>query len=319
VAVALALPPPAVAVAVAGPLSLDPPHGGSYGESYTFIADLEDGGYVQATLGLTNVGPGGVKGLCRVVVVAPGQAVISTGVRVGSGAWHADGTRLAIGPCQARVEGSETVVEAALPDLAIRLAFAAAAAPGAAPGAEATVGADRYQTEVLLYRVPAGLHLVPTQGPARSGTGAGYVDHTRTTVPPRALATRWVRFRSLRAERPMLLLLREGLDGALGPAQVCSGVGDCRAITGASVQRGAPSPGGLFFAIRLDAGEPTHPLTIRSGPLLHRDAPVEELGLLRHVAALFFGSPVTYLFRATADDGNGGGVEGLLEVELRDE
>lgn len=309
---ALALPWRAQAAA----LPLQPAEGGSYGESYTVIADLEGGGYVQVAFGLTNLGPGGLKGLCRALAVEPGQATLVAGARVGAGAWRIGEQGIEVGPCRARVEDGKTVVEAKLPELAVRLEFAAAGAPGAGPGATAEVGGEKYRTEVLLYRVPVTARVERTGGSPVVWRGVGYGDHTRSTVPPRALARRWIRFRSLRDERPLLVLVREGLDGALGPAQACGAGGACAELTRLAVER---APGEPRFTIRMEGREPAATLTLRSGPLLFRDAPVEALGLLRYLAGLFFGSPVTYVFRGTATDGTGAAVEGILEVELRDE
>jgi hypothetical protein len=308
----------AASPAGAGPLGFAPADRGAYGESYTFIADLDGGGYVQLSLGLTNVGPGGLKGICRAVVAEAGGPPAVASERVGADAWRADAARVEVGPCRARVDGAATVVEASLPGLSVRLRFEGAAAPGAAPGGSAVVGGERYQTEVLAFRAPVAARVERSGGAGRELRGAGFADHTRSTVAPRELADRWVRFRALRSERPLLVLVREGRDGSLGPALACE-AGGCRAVTRLAVERapGDPDDARALLRLELDGGAP--PLQLRPGVLLYRDAPVEALGLLRVVARLFFGSPVTWVSRGSAAGGTADGpIEGILELELRD-
>ncbi|MFL5299725.1 MAG: hypothetical protein ACJ79R_05195, partial [Anaeromyxobacteraceae bacterium] len=61
------------------------------------------------------------------------------------------------------------------------------------------------------------------------------------------------------------------------------------------------------------------PVDLRSGRLLYRDAPVEDLGLLGKLVRPFTGNPVTYVIRAQAQDGAGAPIEGILEVEFASE
>jgi hypothetical protein len=145
--------------------------------------------------------------------------------------------------------------------------------------------------------------------------GGGYFDHTRSTVQPLDLARGWVRFRVLRGEKQLLLLAREGQDGKFTPTWLCDGAA-CRDYADYKVvrERGGKRPS---FHVRLaDAAEP---IEIRTDRFIYRDAPIEDLGLLGKVIMPFTGNPVTYVFRAQASASGGPPVEGILEVELKED
>jgi hypothetical protein len=292
---------------------------GSYGESFTFIADLEDGTYVQASLSFTNLGPGSTKGLCRGLAVSPSGPPWKAATRVGKDAysWRGGaGERLAIGPCAAWIDGDATGVEVALEGGTIRLVFAERAAPRPTRPSSFTVGEGRYQAEVLLSRAPVTATLGLPGEAERRAVGGGYVDHTRSTIPPKDLAARWVRFRALRGDRALVILGREGHDGRYTPLWACEEKGRCRDYAAFRVER---QGGGNAPAFRVAVSGEREPVDIRSGRLLYRDAPVEDLGVLGKLVRPFTGNPVTYVYRGQAKDGGAAPVDGILEVELASE
>jgi len=291
---------------------------GTYGESLTFVADLDDGVYLQLSLGMTNLGPGSTKGVCRAVLVPATGAPWKASVRVGRDEirWSsAEEERLSVAGCTATVGEAGTVVEVKLEGGAIRLAFAARPRR---EGQESAVAVDggRYLSDVLLHRAPLTATVaLPGTGP-RTVTGAGYLDHTRSTIAPKDLARRWVRFRGLRGNRGLLLLGREGHDGRFAPLWSCTDPGGCRELASFRVERQGRG-GATAFQVELASGD--SPIELRSAHLLYRDAPVEDLGVLGALIAPFTGSPVAYVYRATARDGAGAPVDGILEVELSGE
>jgi hypothetical protein len=293
---------------------------GSYGESFTFVGDLDDGTYVQLTFSITNLGPGSAKGICRALVVGPGGGAWKAGKRFSNEEWDykagptTGAERLTIGPCAAW-NGEASGAEIPLEGGRVRLAFAEQLRVRAPPTA-IQVGEDRYRTEVLLYRAGVKAEVSLPGEPPRALAGAGYVDHSRGTVPPKDLARRWVRFRGLRGERGLLLLGREARDGAFAPVWACEEPARCQDYSSFRLERAA-APRGPSFQVKLPASE--DPVEIQSGTLLCRDAPVEEMGVLGKLIAPFVGSPVTYVYRARASAGGGREVEGILEVELSPE
>jgi hypothetical protein len=290
---------------------------GHYGESFTFIADLEDGTYVQLTLMFTNLGPGGTKGLCRGLVVKPGGETWKASARYGSDEYRWRGgeeERLEIGPCSAWIDGAATGVEVKLEGGGVRLVLPQRPGPRAGRDTVLHVDKGRYETEVMLQRVPVTASLALPGEQERRAAGGGYVDHTRSTVSPIDLAQRWIRFRALRGDRGLLLLCREGHDGRFDPMWACAGAA-CRDYRRFKVDRsggGAPS-----FHVALEGA--ADPIDIRSGRLIYRDAPIEELGMIGKVIRPFTGNPVTYVMRGRASEDGGPPVDGILEVELASE
>jgi hypothetical protein len=291
---------------------------GTYGESFTFVADLDDGSYLQLSLGMTNLGPGSTKGICRALLVPATGARWKAATRVGRDEirWSSgDEERLGIASCAAVVSEAGTAVEVKLEGGAVRLAFVDRPRR---EGQESAVAVQdgRYLSDVLLYRAPVIATVTLPGGAPRAVSGAGYLDHTRSTIAPKDLARRWVRFRGLRGERGLLLLGREGHDGRFAPLWSCSQPGGCRELASFRVERQGRG-GATSFRVELASG--AAPIEIRSARLLYRDAPLDDLGFLGKLVAPFTGSPVTYVYRATAQDGAGGLVDGILEVELSGE
>jgi hypothetical protein len=294
---------------------------GSYGESFTFIADLEDGSYVQATLSLTNLGPGSTKAICRAMVVPRGGRPWKASERFSSKGWgyragpDGAGERLTIGPCAAW-SAETSGVEVPLDGGRVLVRFAGPLRPMFPPAVAVQVGEHRFGAEVLLYRVAAEAEIeLPGEEPRRLA-GSGYADHSRGTVPPRDLARRWIRFRGLRGERGLLLLGREALDGTYSPLWASDGTGHRDEYQSVRLERGGARESPAF---RIEVQGEAGPMSIRSGTLLYRDAPVEDLGFLGKLVAPFLGSPVTYVYRALATEEGGESVEGILEVELSPE
>jgi fatty acid desaturase len=318
VAAIMALGAPAAARASAS-LQPAPSRHPAYGESFTFIADLDDGTYAQLSLSLTNLGPGSTKGICRAVVVPPRGSPWKPSTRVGKDGWRWTGgerEQLAVGPCSAWVDRVATGIEVPLEGGTVRLVFETRPAPRSAiREAAVKVGGQVFQSRVLLYRVRVSATLaLPGQAPRMVG-GAGYADHSRSTVPPKGLASRWVRFRALRGERGLLLLGREGQDGRVDPLWACEEADGCREFSALEIERDGSSRAPAF-GIRLRGARDA--VEIHSERLLYRDAPIEELGVVGRLVAPFAGSPVTYVYRAQARDGDGEH-EGILEVELASE
>src|SRR4051812_3332862 len=84
---ALCLPFGAGASAVLEPL---PATSDNYGESFTFMVDLDDGTFISAQFSVTNLGPGSRNGVCRATVVRPGRKAWTPQVKVDSDEWGYD-------------------------------------------------------------------------------------------------------------------------------------------------------------------------------------------------------------------------------------
>ena len=306
------------AAASAGPLRPLLIRRATYSETYTFIADLEDGTYLQLTLSLTNLGPGGTKGLCRALVFPKDGPAWKASARVSReevSFGEGPPERLAIGSCSARAGDGSWSVSVALEGGTAELAYLEPALRRSPHEAVVTVGGDRYESEVFYYRAAVRATFTLPGAVARTLEGRGYVDHSRGTVPPKSLARRFIRFRGLAGERGLLLLGRESWEGEFAPLWACVEGEPCLEYRSFQIEREGR---GASTAFRIAVKGEGEPLLLRSGPLLYRDAPVEDLGLLGRLVAPLTGSPVTYVFRGEAERGDLR-VPGILEVELLDE
>lgn len=288
---------------------------GTYGESFTFVADLDDGSYLQVGLSFTNLGPGSTKGICRAILVEQDGRVWDAHARFARSeiSWRDGGDeRLAVGTCAASLDEAGTAVEVRLDGGIVRLRTPER--PRRQGGhSDAKVDGRPYQNEVLLYRAPVTATVARAGAPARTVDGAVFLDHSRSAVPPKDLARRWVRFRALRGEQPLLVLGREASDGRFGPSWSCR-AGGCREDQGfAAGRHGAGRETTFVVDVKGEA-----PIRIRSLRLLYRDAPLDQLGILAPLVRPFTGAPVTYVYRAEAEEQDRR-IPGILEVELAGE
>jgi hypothetical protein len=289
----------------------------NYGESYTFTTDLDDGTFILVQLSVTNLGPGSRHGICRATVKRPAEKAWTPQERVGDKEWRYEAAEgvLRVGPCSVRATETGTRVEAPLEKGLVRLDFASRPEPQSPEGSEVPVGKARYRHEVLVpfSDVEVLLKRPGTQEPELL-EGGGYGDHTRSTVAPAKLAKHWLRFRALRGQERVLVLAREGLDGRFGPVYVWRRGQEPRMYERFElVRRGKKAR--TSWEASLGAVEGVA-LKVRSTGLLHRHAPVEDLGLLGGLVRPVVGSPVTYVLRAALERPGQEPLEGLMEVSL---
>jgi hypothetical protein len=319
----------ALPAAAAAPLQPRPESADTWGESFTFQADLADGSYVWAQLSFTNLGPGSGTGVCRVLVRRPGRTPFTAQTRVSRKGWEyvpadASGTdRLELdeGLCAAH-GGATPGLRVALDGRRVELRFAKAFTPTVPPGGDVRLPNGRYYLSELL--LPFGDVQVRLQGKdltkgeaAELLSGGAYVDHSRSTTPPTELASRWVRFRALRAVGAApraLLLARLAPGGSFAHAYLWEEGTPPRALTQLELSR--LGSGGLKTAWLAHFPEVG---AVASTSLLHRSAPVQELGLLGRVLKPLVGSPVTYTHRAVLQREGAPAQPGLLEVSLEED
>ncbi len=309
----LSLPTVAVAGAALEP-TLSP--NDNYGESFTFIGDLDDGTFVLVQMSVTNIGPGARTGICRASVLRPGQRAWTPQKKVGEKEWGYDAgtSTLKVGPCSARSAGGATRVEAPLDGGRVVLEYAAPVAPKSPEGSDVEVGSARYRHEVTLAFSPLRATVQQPKGSEGVYMGGGYADHTRSTIAPAKLAKRWVRFRALRGGERLVLLAREGQDGEFGPVYTWEEGETPRSMEHFTLNREGAKERSVWKVEVF--GADGAPLVLRSTALLQRNAPVEDLGMLGGLVRPVVGSPVTYLHRAVLERAGKAPVAGLMEVTL---
>jgi len=280
-----------------------------YAETFTFVADLDDGTYVQLQLAVTNLGPGSGTGLCRALVKRPGAAAWTSHRRYARSEWghavSARGETLSVGPCSAH-SGLQSSVRVPLSGRAVELTFPEPLSERAAPVTIRTRDRE-YRSSILQAFTPVSARLdgFDAGGPL---AGGGYADHSRGNVAPADLARRWVRFRALRPPQRLLALGRQRTDGTWDPAWIWREGEPLRALDAIDLVRTPAAPAGWTAA--LSDGSATR--VVSSGVRLHRHAPLEELGPLGILVGAFMDVPVTHTFRATLTEP--GTIHGILEV-----
>lgn len=296
----------------------------TWSESFTFLADAEDGSYVWIQLSFTNLGPGTGNGSCRVLVSRPDAPAFTASSRGGRGDWRYVGAyarypeRLVVARGRCTAQGGEYPrVRATLDGRAVEIRFAQPFLPLAPPGAAITLDSGRYSSEVLS---PFGAVEVALsgQGWGEGGSperlrGGGFADHSRSTVTPPQLAARWVRFRALRATPRTHLLGREAPDGTFGPVYAWEEGQEPRSLVRFALERTGTNTATSWRADVPGAG------VLRTTSLLHRSAPVQELGALGVLVRPIVGSPVTYTYRAVLERRDGHPLPGVMEVSLEED
>ncbi|MCP3098334.1 hypothetical protein LZ198_05505 [Myxococcus sp. K15C18031901] len=289
----------------------------NYGESFTFIGDLEDGTFVLVQLSVTNIGPGSRTGICRATVLRPGERAWTPQKKVGAKEWGYDAatSTLRVGACTARSADGTTRVEAPLDNGRVVLEYAAQVAPHSPEGSDVEVGSARYRHEVTLAFSPLKATVQVPKAAEVARTGGGYADHTRSTIPPAKLARRWVRFRALRGGERLVLLAREGQDGEFGPVYAWTEGREPSRMESFTLSREGAKERSVW-KVDMFGGDGAKAMVLRSTSLLQRSAPVEDLGMLGGLVRPVVGSPVTYLHRAVLERAGQTPVAGLMEVTL---
>jgi hypothetical protein len=291
-----------------------------YVESFTFIADLSDGTYVQLQLAVSNLGPGSGKGVCRVLVKRPGSAPFIALEHVSRDKWrHTAGEeeRLSIGSCEAASGGATTIVRTPLGGAVIELRYAAPVSPALPPSPVLEVGTRWHKQWILHWATPVTARLTLPDAKLAVLTGGGYADHSRAIASAKELASAWLRFRSVRGPQHVVVLARKSPDGKLGPIWLRrEGAAAPAELTGFTLSREGPR---LQPAWKANLSGEGLRATLQSGELLYRSAPLDELGLLGKLLSPMISVPITYTHRGVLKLEGGPEVEGVMEVELFEE
>jgi hypothetical protein len=304
--------------APAAPYQITPVAPRSYAETYTTIATLDDGTYIQAQLVVSNLSLGRERGACRVLLVRPGQVPWTVAETVEREAW-ATATwptpSLRVGPCRAATTRQGTTVDLQLGGTSVLISLARRAEGVVPPGHPVHVDDAFYESEILVPFAPAEVVLARGSDPSESLRGFGYADHSRSTTLPGDLARGWLRFRGFGAGCSTLFLARlpPGA-GALQGYIWRDGAPAPRALSGlvANLPPEDAAPGAVVVQVQ---GKDTA-FTLRGRRLLYRDAPLEGYGFAGRLLGAYIGRAVTQTYEAVLEQaGPCGRVPGILEVD----
>ena len=295
----------------------------TFSESYTLIADLDGGVYLQLQLVVSNLGVSNRRGGCRLLLVERGESTWTDSSEVSSSQWsYQAGARpvLRVGECSLQ-GGERTELRVAFDRGVVTLVLDAAIHPVRPLDRTTRIGSDFYESEILGPWAPARATVEDRRGGVRILQGRGYADHSRSTTLPLDLARRWVRFRGLAASGSVLLLARFPGDGGEVDGWLwLQGQAAPVALASVRVMRLAGESGGWRVRAQSVSGSSYEIVTGRE---IHRHAPVEEQGLLGRLLRRLLGNPVTYTYRAALTRLSEGtepiALQGIAEVTLVDE
>jgi hypothetical protein len=276
---------------------------GDYSETYSLTA-YGDGVVVQLQFGVTNLGLGSGRAICRLYAQGPGARVRKHAMFPHS-KWRSYGSPVTsiVAPACRIISGAVLTVEAGFDHETIRVATTRPLMPVLTPQTALKSPGGFYQSEVLLAASPA--ELIWVRGKERRAYRVyAHVDHSVTTLLPGAISDGWLRFRALHGDRPMLFSVRLAHGG-----KSFSGW-QWRGEPPVAMQIGIPAwwpASATGLVLELPGGK----LTI--GRQIEVFEPLRDLGLFRRAAEVVVGRPKTVLFWAELN-----GQQGLLEVATQD-
>jgi hypothetical protein len=275
----------------------------TYSETYSLTA-YGDGAIVQLQFGVTNLGWGSGRAICR-LYLQHGNARVRKHEMYARKQWTfaaAPVTSLTAPGCSFR-GGSAPRFSAALEGDEVTVSGLAPLQRLATPQTGVAADGGEYRSQLLLAASPATITWKRKEG-TQTFRGFAHIDHSVTTLLPGKIAAGWLRFRALDGEAPLVFSLR------LPP--------DSRHFSGWQLRGSGLAPFKALepewwptsqekSVIELPAGK------LVLGPLVEVFEPLNDLGILRHAAELLVGRPRTLLYWAEFQ-----GRRGLLEVATQE-
>ena len=289
----------------------------TYGETFTVAASLGGDKYIQAQLAVSNLGPGDGNGACRFTLIEGGKET-SAADKFGRKEWRhsaAPNPKLTVGPCSLEATGDALVFKGPLNKAQAEIRLLAKAQRIQRPGHKVTIGGKFYDVELVVPWAKAEVS-VTKNGFTKRYSGHGYSDHSRSTILPGDLASRWVRFRALDPARGRLLLARYPAKGGAPKAWAWpAGQSAPRPFQKMKVSSKKMGKTPMYRVLAMVNGK-TWKMTTKK--LLQRHAPVEKHGMLGRTVGSVVGNPVTYTYTAVLEEA-GRSIPGILEVTVVDE
>ncbi len=285
----------------------------TFTESFVGIADMADGTYVLAQLGISNAGSGDGNGACRLLVIEKGKKPWTAEKIVKRKGWSYTGgakEKLQIDSCYLEV-GDAMKIVAPLKGGTFELTLHADARKMRFDAHSAKAGSGFYQLEGLIPWAEATLKIGKKGQAVRTVKGYGYSDHSRANALPSKIAKNWVRFRSLSKDAQLVL-------ARIGPNGKASGFVKSQSGTNATINRTQLKKKGKDWQVMI--GGQGGPWRLVSKALLHRNAPLEGRGMLGSMLGAVVGNPVTYTYRGVFESKKTKQrISGIIEIAISDE
>ena len=287
-----------------------------FSETFTLFADLNNGAYIYGQIGVSNIGPGNERGVCRILISMPKQDPINHSIIVDKKEWfYSEGLvqLLQVKTCRLQTMNKQKRLEfnGELNQQKIKIVLHDTPKKHKTPFDRLLTTSGYYQSDILVPWAEADVAYT-MDGKNITAKGYGYADHSRATLLPAKLAHQWVRFRGINGKNSKLLLARqseenksfEGWDW--GQKEVRPET--FQELTLKSVQ--VDNAGHWDIKIKNKNAN----YQIKTHELLIRYAPMEEKGVFVKMVSFFIGNPVTYTYRAKLISADGKEVPGILEI-----
>ncbi len=284
-----------------------------YSETFTVFADLKNGAYVYGQIGISNIGPGNRRGICRMLIVETEKESLDQSVIVDSDEWFFDEQpeqRLQVKDCKLIYSSHQETLEfsGVIKDTQISILLNRSLEKHQAPFNQIHTESGYYHSDIL---VPWAIASVSYEisGQKVRAAGYGYADHSRSTLLPAQIAHQWLRFRGLNGGHSMLFLARQVEAKTSFEGWAWSQTEEAASV----VQRVS------LFEIshqhwHINISDDDAQYTINTETRLLRYAPLEDQGFFVKVLSYAIGNPVTYTYRAILTLPNGIKIPGILEI-----
>jgi len=318
-----------------------------YSETFTLFADLENGQYIYAQLGISNIGPGDQNGICRIMIFNPNEDTVNKSVVIDDSEWHYNHKpfpSLNVGLCKLSSSGHSLIFSGEIDDITANIHLNNEIADNlntisdkevdekipnhTVPVSKIEVGQSQYFSEILYpwSRASASSSLITHSATTTPGnhssnknepqllSGYGYADHSISTLLPKDIASRWIRFRSINQSDSHLILIRYPDLTQKSNGWMWNQETSVESITSVSFNTNSLPIINIETSQNSDVN-----YAINAKHLIYRQAPLEEKGLLGKVLSQLIGNPVTYTYRASMTAQSGIEISGILEVSVANE
>lgn len=288
-----------------------------YSETFTLFADLNDGSYVYAQIGVSNIGPGDQKGLCRIMVFHPQEKTINHSIIVDRSKWSYQAQpnpSLKVGRCRLSLtKNHQLSFSGELENAHLQIQLQANLAEKKhLPFSQIGDASNRYISDIIVPWGKAKAWDYHLSSEKSQMNGYGYADHSISTFLPADLARQWIRFRGINQAKSHLLLVRYANDSFNPQAWLWRQNNKPEIIHQLQQYNMKNLP---TIGVQSTSGK----YTIKAENLIYRHAPLEENGFLAKVLSKLIGNPVTYTYRATLSSSTHQKISGILEVTFADE
>ena len=287
-----------------------------FSETFTLLADLENGAYIYGQIGVSNIGPGDERGVCRILISEPTtRGVFDHSIIVDKKEWfflNGEKETLQVKDCHISYSREARTVEfqGGIKHQAIKITLHTRPEKYILPFHRVSQKTGYYQSTILVPWAAASVEY-QMAGTLKRAKGFGYADHSRSTLLPVNIAYQWIRFRGL-AGNSAILLARQTVKDAPFEGWLWRKKGLKPEIL--SALRLSMTLVDDVQHWQIQGKDNAETFMIKTQKRLLRSAPLEGKGFLYRALSFVVGNPVTYTYRAKFVAAKDWEVPGILEV-----